>query len=431
MRTPLFERMLIFGFGLGLGIVLSELWNDNNNNSGSVLSPFSSTKRTEATFREKKEEQVFLVADADDDNIDNNNGTSVASDMMLRTTSTSPSSNNVTRNVVRFVFIVGLEGTGHHLMKSFLTESPYVKQTFAANGVGIRPFKELELLMYDSFDGILFYHCNNYNTNYKKQQDASGGQNAFGGEGKNGSAVYNNPAMLEHAESKYKKLVATLRKIADDSSSSSNGTVVVLPINSIAPDSSRMGSYPNDGYRLNRGRQDCRVLNYPDLHVLYQACDDANNNNVDVYVDCGHVYLYRDPYQVIQSTMRRRMNSNSLEAMHLYVTNLRAIHGMFDVVHNNSRRRRTLGCYGFYEPNVMENVEMWESLRTLFGWTSRDEFDTHVRNVFDPTKLSPLNQSQKEHIAPPSIKQFMHAFQREHESVVELCHRQCAENVRR
>jgi hypothetical protein len=46
-----------------------------------------------------------------------------------------------------------------------------------------------------------------------------------------------------------------------------------------------MMSYPNYG-------SPSRSLQYPDLHLLYRACDAAN-------VACGHVYLHRDAYDII------------------------------------------------------------------------------------------------------------------------------------
>jgi hypothetical protein len=44
-------------------------------------------------------------------------------------------------------------------------------------------------------------------------------------------------------------------------------------------------SYPNYG-------SPSRSLQYPDLHLLHRACDAAN-------VACGHVYLHRDPYDIM------------------------------------------------------------------------------------------------------------------------------------
>jgi hypothetical protein len=73
------------------------------------------------------------------------------------------------------------------------------------------------------------------------------------------------------------------------------GTPFPIPVNGLAERGSGMMSYPNF-------LRPSRPLQYPDLHLLYRACRAAR-------VNCGHVYLHRDPRGIIGTykvVVRRR-----------------------------------------------------------------------------------------------------------------------------
>jgi hypothetical protein len=175
-----------------------------------------------------------------------------------------------------------------------------------------------------------------------------------------------------------------------------------------------MLSYPNF-------KDDCRKLSYPNLDLLYQACDMAQ-------VDCEHVYIYRDPYAVLRSTGRRDMNPTMLAAIHLYISHLHIIFAQLA-----THPQRTAGCWGVLEEEEEEEVnstatdEMWTSIQSMFGWEDRQAFQ---KDIFEGLYKAPtvLTDEEKKALVPPKFDPYLQSLYRAHQNAIGLCRQQVAAN---
>lgn len=106
-----------------------------------------------------------------------------------------------------------------------------------------------------------------------------------------------------------------------------------------------------------------RALQNFNLDFFYNACADAN-------VQCKHIYIYRDPYDVIKSTStNRHFNSNIYDSIRLYTSVLQQIHSQLV-----SFPDRNLGCFGFLDAKGHSIQQDWERFGSLWGWETFDEF---------------------------------------------------------
>lgn len=326
------------------------------------------------------------------------NGGNETSSASLSSSSKSPataslntggkSSRKHTTVQVRFVFFQGIEGTGHHLLRHLLDGSPAVQKIRsmelatamgAAAGAAFHPRK-----------GYLNLHCEHPTT--------------------------------EQVDLKRDELVMNLRnisaKIAKQHHSNANGNgddhlLPAFPLNGIVwPNSSSgtMVSYPMNG-------KACRFHRYPDLNLLYDACQEAG-------VLCQQVYLYRDPYAVIRSTsFRRQFNRDVYEAARLYTSMLMVLHSQLLTFPD-----RTLACINFYDTSLPRE-EVWDPIQNLFGWGSgidkQSEFDMYVKQKYIPP--SPVNESTRQQFIM-TYGPYMDSMIRAHNSVADMCRQQALQN---
>jgi hypothetical protein len=275
------------------------------------------------------------------------------------------------KSSVSFVFFVGLEGTGHHFMKTLISSSPDINR-----------LKELDIENYgrklrrhlfndDKQNGLWNAHCND------------------------------NPEEVDVAES-HDKVVEYLSKI----NRMADGEEITFPVNLVREKGYGMVSYPNF-------KGSCRSLNYPNLDHFYHACDVAG-------VECKHAYIYRDPYSVLASTtLKRNMNQkHMLKAIHLYTSLLQIMNSQLQ-----DHSDRTAACLGFYEPNISTD-EVWNPIRDMFGWKNQTEFDSHIQAVYKPP--SRITEKERRDVVPPNFEIYMESFVRAHDKVVKLCRDQTA-----
>jgi len=197
-------------------------------------------------------------------------GSSIYANRSSNVVSIRQSSFRPLKSSAEFIFMVGLEGTGHHLLNHFLRESP---SALRANELGIR--NELSQLMnklYHKKVGFLNQHC-------------------FSKSSVEVAAVHD-------------EVVGLFRRI----SGAVGDEALSIPLNAEGH-IREMASYPQD-----KGL--CRPLKYPDLNLLYNVCDEAD-------VRCKHMYIYRDPYSIVKSTtINRHFNNNLLAGIREYTTML-------------------------------------------------------------------------------------------------------------
>lgn len=266
-----------------------------------------------------------------------------------------------------FIFVVGIEGAGHHLFREMFEKSPmkdYLEQFKI-----VKHLNAATLNLYGHRDsperGLLSRHC-----------DLEGRE--------------------KESTSQVVKMTASLfQKIALEV----HNETFTIPMNANGILGS-MISYPNLGGK-------CRSLNYPNLDIFYDICNQAG-------VKCGMVYIYRDPYDVIRSTVvKRKFNKSVLQAIHLYTSMLSIIHTQMTTNPN-----KTLGCFPLMEMDPKNYG--WNHLAKIFGWKDPSLFHEMVEKYYDPPMR--MTKEEKESLVPDSeYGVHMKAMIAMHDEVKKLC----------
>ena len=116
-------------------------------------------------------------------------------------------------------------------------------------------------------------------------------------------------------------------------------------------------------YPISKGSDDheklmgCRLLQYPNLDILYEACDLAG-------VSCSHIMIYRDPYKVLRSTVDKR----HYEGKHQQIVTLTE---MLHILQSQmeSHPHRLAACWDFDEA-----AKSAFPVALLFGWDQMIKF---------------------------------------------------------
>ena len=270
-----------------------------------------------------------------------------------RSSHETQSSTNTTNKAIEFVLFVGLEGTGHHFMTALLQNSP-MKQRLLR--LGLKDYKSgiLSKLFDKNLDGrgdtgLWDAHCNH---------------------------IYKPIDTLRIKEKVASKLRRAHSHVLKANKKNQDQPKVIFPINTLWSEPGfGMLSYPNFG---GWGEYGCRFLSYPNLDLWYDVCD-----NLVPEVECSHILLYRDPIQILHSTVNKRhFNPNLLMSVHLYTTMLHII-----ISQLSAYKHKTIGCYGFYEYDY-RNQSWFDNVRDLF-WDGRTkntytEYETFIDSIYRP-----------------------------------------------
>jgi hypothetical protein len=216
-----------------------------------------------------------------------------------------------------FVFLAGLEGTGHHLYETLYNQaSTKLADIFQDGEIGLR-------------HDIVALQSSLYNDRAPEKALFTGHLAVLKGRPNhvNGTKVFD--SIVRQLETINTKVLYWLDKHHPQSTTMDDGdhrttnddrnndvpednpwrvparydvtgTPFPIPVNGLAERGSGMMSYPNF-------LRPSRPLQYPDLHLLYRACRAAR-------VNCGHVYLHRDPRGIIGTYERvvvRRTNGRA------------------------------------------------------------------------------------------------------------------------
>lgn len=291
-------------------------------------------------------------------------------------------------------------GTGHHLLKGIVSESPALDRL---RHLGIH--YPLTTRLQDSLHkegkktGLFNVHCHPDASRVNLtsiQQDVVTVMSEIRQVAENNSQVPNKS--IRHA---------------DDIGYQNIPQVVAIPVNTLQTGSTGSGemSYPNF-------HGPCRKLNYPSLHLFYEACRAAR-------VDCQHVYIYRNPYSILRSTTDKRGfndQNNRLEAVHMYTSLLHIIYAQMTIYAD-----RTIGCYGMLDDG---EGDWWNNVRAIFGWKNQTAFDQRTRpQFFKAHKHVPLTDQQKLEIVPAPLQIYMDAWMTAHEQVIQLCQQSQQQNA--
>lgn len=308
---------------------------------------------------------------------------------------------------LEFVFTIGLEGTGHHLMEATIKSSPAGVKMKSWN-LETPVKKSISTLYHDRrLDGLFNMACLDDTLYYKKMNKyvVSSGYKA-----KDMSNVFN--TMRQH-----NNLVGLLQNMQQryDEMSVNDPQPLRLPLNSYVVAQSGEISYPN-----YRGK--CHRLHYPVLDLVYNACEDAG-------VQCSHVYVYRHPLDILKSTtIKRTFNPPGMvQAAHLYTSHLKIIESQL-----RTYTDRTRGCLGFFD---RDNTEEWQNtLRELWGWGSQNstKFDAFVKKSYKAP--SRYLESTSDNIIPEELEgifpvehlPYLEVMLKSHEETLRVCRQSLA-----
>jgi hypothetical protein len=257
----------------------------------------------------------------------------------------NPKANGPSLNVVQFLFGVGLEGTGHHLVGRIVSASPSYYRLKHALPDYRRDMRDLHNALFDGRynDGVWNLPCHGRN----------------------------NRSIEHKMKDGVLRLANVLRRVEDHAKTSnrSDGKSIIFPLNTITIDKDDKVSYGEASYPNFGGS--CRVENYPRLSSLYHACEMAS-------VECRHVYLYRDPLEILYSTtVNRKFNLNLSQGLTLYETILRGA----ILPELASYRDQSLGCLGFYEGDPMH----WKAKMSWLGqWQNQSKLEDAMERIYHP-----------------------------------------------
>ena len=269
-----------------------------------------------------------------------------------------------------FVILVGIEGTGHHFIQSLVKKSPTV---LAMRELGAHV--PIASVRRSFIDGLMMPHC-----------DGRGG--------------------MPNPEAMYRNLTASLREAKE--LLKSEPLVKHVSINAL------QGIEKSDNHELSYPDSlNCNRIKHPNLDMFYKACDDAQ-------AKCAAVYLYRDPYAVVNSNTKRHFNTNVQQGIHLYTMMLQVIYAQLSYAPD-----KILACIGLYDDSAPDE-ERWHPIRDLFGWTDADAFRARVTTVYRPH--TPMSQEQKDDLVSPEYRHQMRAMVSAHDKVVERCRAIVREN---
>lgn len=286
-----------------------------------------------------------------------------------------------------FVFVVGLEGTGHHLHEVLVEGSPNYA-ALAELGL-LESVRAVSELLFGSL-GLMSLHCIEHDP---RLQPYAANATA--------RCARFDMACL------HRELVGEFRHIRS-AVVAAETPLRTIHVNANALLWYSMASYPSYMHR-------CRFLEYPVLDFFYDACDKAG-------VDCRHVYIYRDPLEVIMSTThRRRFNKGPLIAMQLYTTMLKVMRSQF-----LDRPQHTVGCLGLYEGNSTSSEE-WETLRRLLGYSTAAEFQQSMKAVYVPPQ--PMSDVARASLVPPQSQLHFAPYLQAFNTMLQLCREQVAANA--
>jgi hypothetical protein len=283
---------------------------------------------------------------------------------------------------IQFVLFLGIEGTGHHFWQDLVKESPIFDRV---KKYGLHPefTKRLTRNLYrhkkNRWEGLWSspcqWHDSDPTANVTLIQD---------------EVVATLRAMKEHVAQQQRQQYS----IVEDE------PPVLFPVNFLASgDEFGVMSYPTF-------LKPCRALQYPNLDIFYTACNMAR-------VRCEHVYIYRDPYAVIKSTVdNRAINNDKLEAIHLYTTQLHIIYSQLSFFPN-----QLSGCWNY--DDALSPNEWAKEINPILQFPDIAALGDAIRRVYRPKPT--LTEKDKQTIVHSEFNVYMESFSKVHAAVVQQC----------
>ncbi len=293
-----------------------------------------------------------------------------------------------------FQFLVGLEGTGHHLHQQLYKGSPAHKR-LKAYGL-LDDISDLLKLLWNREDpskGLWSATCALAN-----EEEEEGKWWKQENENIDGDKIFNN--LVGHLKSLEAKARNSVER---DTSIMSPEEKLVIAVNSGSIFNQEVAPFLS--YPLQSGP--CRALQYPILDIFYEACDAAS-------VLCKHVVSFRDPYRVLKSTsMNRNFASRHVQ--------LQTLHSMLGIIQGQmlSHPDRIVACW---ESDM--GVDGGASdLGAMFGWKNPAKFEKFYEKIFlEPSVLN--DEDRLEITKETQLEVYMNSMVRDMAKVKDLCKQQ-------
>jgi hypothetical protein len=244
----------------------------------------------------------------------------------------------------QFVFLMGTEGSGHHLWSTLIEQSPNFER-----------LKQLNLL--GATEDIIYQLFSNLHLD----------ESLFAGSPCR--ADWNGTLMIERTAQK-------LRFVADRLPHN-----MTVPLNGIPSTNGLSGmiSYPNHG-----SKRKCAGFRHPDVRLLQQACLDAQ-------VSCHFILQYRDPSATLRSTTINRNFHSTGYAIALYTAMFTTLTFQLSSITPSS-----LECCWYYG-----NSHPAAQLGNLLGYTNEEEFRKAFAQHYVPSNSPDVNKGvPQEHRVP-------------------------------
>lgn len=300
------------------------------------------------------------------------------------------------KSPIVFQFLMGVEGTGHHLHRDIYKQSPMHERL---NNYGLEPdLMRLTLSLWNRkqpLDGLfsaMSATSENNEDEWWLQEDTD----------VDGERLFDNlVGHLKRIEHK------ALRGLQSDKTLPP-GTDLVVAINS-GSIGTRNRVSPYLSYPLLFGP--ARALQYPDLDIIYEACSAAG-------VRCQHAVSYRDAYRVLKSTsINRQFSSRHIQ--------LQILNSMLKIVQGQmlSHPDRLVACWES-DKGLSGGVQ---DLGRIFGWVDSKSFGDFYSQLFvEPQAIA--EEERLEITRDRKLAIYMRSMVRSMDMIKALCQKQLAFN---
>ena len=264
---------------------------------------------------------------------------------------------------VKFVFALGIEGTGHHFLSDLENRSE-IKSLLQDNDLRDLQNEAADLLRW------LYWQRN---------------------------IVQNNGMDLDPA---YKLFVSKLKRLGAEVEEKiipaiPENEVVTVHLNTI---NDIMTSFP-------ALHSEARYTQLPDLGILYRACSSAG-------IACGHLLMSRDAHEVIRSTTENR----NFDSGARQITNLSM---QLNIMISQAFQYpdKLLGCFDYNDP--VSSLHLWRT-SSMFGWNIQD---SSLKNsiVSSYQKSTTLSGEDGHDLTPRGYEIYMEAMVRATETLRTTC----------
>lgn len=336
--------------------------------------------------------------------------------------------NETNRPIATFLFLVGVEGSGHHLWRSVYSASPsYQRYRMAQKGSNLA---ENFVQMTRGLSSLFTAGCEGGEIDLRdgdngNVDDDDGNQTSVASTIQQSS----NPSLaaidlgdedsdnIDDEDANQTRSMITLQHSSNLTQAFDDVVRGMRRIKGLLR--KKYGSKHNTAVainaffrKLNKGKffsypfgqeNGCRTTSYPDLDLLYHACSEAR-------VDCKHILITRDAYEVIRSTTVNRHFSAVGEQ-------IRTMSSMLNVmrIQNVDHHESLAACWDFDAADGGGVAEMSD----LLGWDSQEAFHASYSELLRHPEA--LGEEEMRAVVPDDLQELMGAYVQQTKRTADEC----------